>query len=106
MFARRGLYQVTVREILAAAGQRNVSALTYHFGSRAGAPIEWRDGVLDAVLERHGAPTDDARGRLYRAVGPNGSTHDLVAALVVPYREEQPPGTGSLHGPRRGENEE
>lgn len=85
LFARRGLYQVTVREILAAAGQRNVSALTYHFGSRGGVPIEWRDGVLDAVLERHGAPTDDARGRMHRAIGPNGSTHDLVAALVVPY---------------------
>ena len=36
LFARRGLYQVTVREITEAAGQRNVSALNYHFGSREG----------------------------------------------------------------------
>ena len=36
LFARRGLYQVKVREIIEAAGQRNVSALNYHFGSREG----------------------------------------------------------------------
>ncbi|CAB4836789.1 MAG: TetR family transcriptional regulator [Actinobacteria bacterium] len=77
LFARRGLYQVTVREILEAAGQRNVSALTYHFGSR--------EGVLDAILERHNASTDAARGRLYAGMRPTASTRDLVAALVVPY---------------------
>ncbi len=33
LFARRRLYQVKVREIVEAAGQRNVSALNYHFGS-------------------------------------------------------------------------
>ncbi len=42
LFARRGLYQVTVREITEAAEQRNVSALSYHFGSR--------EGLLDAIL--------------------------------------------------------
>ena len=61
LFARRGLYQVTVREIIEAAGQRNVSALNYHFGSR--------EGVLDAILDRHGEPTDVARGELLDAVG-------------------------------------
>jgi AcrR family transcriptional regulator len=77
LFARRGLYQVTVREITAAAGQRNVSALNYHFGSR--------EGVLDAILVRHGDPTDAARGRLLDAVGRQASSRDLMAALVVPY---------------------
>ena len=77
LFARRGLYQVTVREILEAAGQRNVSALTYHFGSR--------EGVLDAILERHNESTDAGRGRLYARMGDTPSTRDLVAALVVPY---------------------
>ena len=77
LFARRGLYQVTVREILEAAGQRNVSALTYHFGSR--------EGVLDSILEQHGRPTDVARGVLCANVGQDGTTRDLVAALVVPY---------------------
>ena len=77
LFARRGLYQVQVREIVEAAGQRNVSALNYHFGSR--------EGVLDAILSRHGDPTDVARGELLAVVGRDASSRDLVAALVVPY---------------------
>ena len=77
LFARRGLYQVQVREIVEAAGQRNVSALNYHFGSR--------EGVLDAILSRHGDPTDLARGELLATVGRDASSRDLVAALVVPY---------------------
>jgi AcrR family transcriptional regulator len=77
LFARHGVYQVTVREILEAAGQRNVSAINYHFGSR--------EGVLDALLDRHGDPTDIARGELLATVGPDAATRDLVEALVVPY---------------------
>ena len=77
LFARRGLYQVTVREITEAAEQRNVSALNYHFGSH--------DGLLDAILTRHGDPTDVARGVMLAAVGHDASSRELVAALVVPY---------------------
>ena len=77
LFARRGLYQVTVREIAEAAGQRNVSALNYHFGSR--------EGLLDAILVRHGDPTDVARGEL---LGRGRARRDVARpgrALVVPY---------------------
>ena len=77
LFARHGLYQVTVREITEAAGQRNVSALNYHFGSR--------EDVLDAILTKHGDPTDIARGAHLAAVGPDADTRDLMAALVLPY---------------------
>jgi AcrR family transcriptional regulator len=77
LFARQGLHQVPTREIVQAAGQRNSSALNYHFGSRS--------GVLDAILARHGDPTDIKRGELLALVGADGSTRDLVAALVVPY---------------------
>jgi len=77
LFARRGLYQVQVREIVEAAGQRNVSALNYHFGSR--------EGVIEAILTRYGEPTDVARGELLALVGRDAPTRDLVAALVVPY---------------------
>ncbi len=77
LFARRGLYQVTVREITEAAEQRNVSALNYHFGSR--------EGLLDAILSRHGDPLDIARGELLGRVGREASTRELVEALVVPY---------------------
>lgn len=77
LFARRGVWQVTVREITQAAGQRNVSALNYHFGSR--------EGILDAILVRHGDPTDEARGEHLLAVGRDAGSRDLMAALVVPY---------------------
>lgn len=77
LFARHGLYQTTVREITQAAGQRNVSALNYHFGSR--------EGVLDAILERHGDATDDARRVELASLGDEPSIRDLVGALVVPY---------------------
>ena len=40
-------------EITEAAGQRNVSALSYHFGSR--------EGVLRAILARHSPALDDLR---------------------------------------------
>jgi len=77
LFARRGLYQVTVREITEAAQQRNVSALNYHFGSR--------EGLLDAILTRHGDPTDVARGEMLARLGRDAPSRDLIAALVVPY---------------------
>lgn len=77
LFARRGLYRVTLREITDAAGQRNVSAINYHFGSR--------EGLLQAILVAHGDPTDAARGVLRERVGTEATTRDLVGALVVPY---------------------
>ena len=77
LFATRGVYQVTVREIVNAAGQRNVSALTYHFGSR--------EGLLEAILIQHGDPTDIARGEHLARIGRDAPTRELVDALVVPY---------------------
>jgi AcrR family transcriptional regulator len=77
LFARHGLHQVTVQEITQAAGQRNVSALSYHFGSR--------EGVVEAILDRYAAPTDAARGARLELAGPDAATADLAAALVLPY---------------------
>jgi AcrR family transcriptional regulator len=76
LFATRGIYRTTTREILDAAGQRNVSALSYHFGSRS--------GVLREILLRHGDLLDEERGRLLAHAGESASTRELVAALVVP----------------------
>ena len=77
LFARRGVYQVTIREIVQAAGQRNVSALSYHFGSR--------EGILHEILLRHGGPIDDARGEVLATLADAPSTRDLVTALLLPY---------------------
>ena len=50
LFARRGL-DVPIREIHAFAGQRNASAIQYHFGGK--------QELLDALVERH-APSPEA----------------------------------------------
>jgi TetR/AcrR family transcriptional regulator, regulator of cefoperazone and chloramphenicol sensitivity len=77
LFARKGVHQATTREVLALAGQRNVSALTYHFGTR--------EQLLWAILERHNVGLEEGRQAwLSEAVG-DTPTHDLVSALVVPY---------------------
>ena len=53
-FAEQGIWRVRVQDIVAAANQRNSSALSYHFGSRF--------GVLEAILQEHGEPIDRKRG--------------------------------------------
>ena len=77
LFATQGVFQTTSREIVEAAGQRNVSALTYHFGSR--------EGVLRAILLGFDEVLDAERGQLLARIGEDASTRDLVAALLVPY---------------------
>ena len=76
LFATRGVYRATVREIVEAAGQRNVSALSYHFGAR--------EDVLQAILARHGEPLDEQRGELLTDPIADMATRDLVAALLIP----------------------
>jgi len=76
LFAEVGIWQAATAEIVAAAGQRNSSALTYHFGSR--------QGVLDALLASHGNPIDAHRGKLLAGLGEDPDMRSLVDALVRP----------------------
>ena len=78
-FARDGVFNASLIDITRQAGQRNRTALSYHFGSR--------DGILCAVIDRHalflarreGELLDDAR----RATG----LEPVVEALVRPAAE-------------------
>ncbi|GAA3241646.1 helix-turn-helix domain-containing protein [Actinocorallia longicatena] len=82
LFAERGLEAVSLREINAAAGTRNASALQYHFGDRA--------GLVRAVLARHDTEVEARRHALldqYEADG-RPDLHTLVAALVRPLAAE------------------
>jgi AcrR family transcriptional regulator len=81
LFATRGL-KVPNREIVAAAGQHNRSAITYHFGSRA--------GLIAAVCERHETPVAQHRLHLIaRLPGPGErTTRQLVEAHVQPVAAE------------------
>ena len=75
LFADQGIWRVRVQDIVAAAGQRNSSALTYHFGSR--------QGVLDAILRDHGEPIDQERGEVWTELDDDG-TSALIEALIQP----------------------
>jgi len=76
LFAEVGIWQATTGDVVRAAGQRNASALTYHFGSR--------QGVLDAVLAEHGNPIDAHRGDLLAELGADADVRAVVSALVRP----------------------
>jgi AcrR family transcriptional regulator len=80
MFARDGIHQVPLKRIVETAGQRNASALHYHFGGR--------DGLLVAITERHDGAIEDERAELLSELARTGKLDDLrslVEALVVPF---------------------
>jgi AcrR family transcriptional regulator len=81
LFATRGL-GVPNREIVAAAGQHNRSAITYHFASRA--------GLIDAVRERHETPVAQHRQHLIARLPEPGqrTTRQLVEAYIQPVTAE------------------
>ena len=56
--AEHGLENVTVKAILKESGQKNVSALQYHFGSR--------QGLIEAVFEERTNEVRTRRGELFR----------------------------------------
>jgi len=77
LFARSSVAGVTTREITEAAGQKNTSAVSYHFGSR--------DGLLLEILSRRGAPVDAERGLQRSELDTAPTITELVGCLVRPY---------------------
>ncbi|MBS0409329.1 MAG: TetR family transcriptional regulator [Proteobacteria bacterium] len=75
LFAERGVENVALTAIVAEAGQKNRSALHYHFGSRA--------GVLGAVMERRLAVINARRHALLEALGPGADPAEIVRADVA-----------------------
>jgi AcrR family transcriptional regulator len=63
-------------DIIAAAGQRNASAIQYHFGSR--------DGLLEAVLQPFTARVRATRHELIQAAQREPSPHAAARAFVEP----------------------
>ncbi len=78
LFASRGIDGVSLREITRAAGQRNTSALQYHFGDRP--------SLLQAVIDKHRADTEPRRHALLDQceAESGGDLRALAAALVLP----------------------
>lgn len=77
--ARRGLAALTVRAVQEAAGQRNKSAVQYHFGGR--------QGLVEALLAARMASASARRTSMLLALGSAPGTRELVEVLVVPLIE-------------------
>jgi AcrR family transcriptional regulator len=76
LFAERGMYAVSNRQISEAAGQGNNAAACYHFGSRT--------DLLRAIESKHRAPIEDLRADTLTAIGESSELRDWVGALVRP----------------------
>jgi AcrR family transcriptional regulator len=82
LFGERGLQTVSLREIRIAAGARNTAAMQFYFGDR--------DGLIDALMERHMPRIAARQQRLYDRMVTDGredDTRSLVEVLVRPGAE-------------------
>lgn len=79
LVAEGGLAALTVQAVQQAAGQRNKSAVRYHFGSR--------QGLLEALVAARTAPANERRTAMLLALDGDPSTRELVEVLIVPLAE-------------------
>jgi len=82
LFAAHGVDGVSVRQITREAGQRNSTAVAYHFGSRDGLLRAVLEHHLDQVMLRHQALLE--RYRDSPPAGGQAGLLDLADALVMP----------------------
>src|SRR5438093_7969764 len=88
LLAERGIDNVSLREIMRAAGARNTVALQHHFGDR--------DGLLQAIVDKHRPALERRRHEMLDACAARrASIRPLASALVLPLAE-------CLHDPDGG----
>jgi AcrR family transcriptional regulator len=80
-FASDGVFNASLIDITRQAGQRNRTALSYHFGSR--------DGILCAVIDRHAAFLARREGELLDVATrtPADELEPVLEAIVRPAAE-------------------
>ncbi|WAP59796.1 TetR/AcrR family transcriptional regulator [Streptomyces sp. S465] len=76
LFAERGVYAVSNRQVSGAAGQGNNAAVGYHFGTKA--------DLVRAIARRHAQQVERVRERLLDEIGDSTDVRDWVACLVRP----------------------
>ncbi len=79
LVAEKGLAALTVQAVQDAAGQRNKSAVQYHFGGR--------DGLVRALLAARMDEPNQERTAMLLDLGSEPTTRDLVEVIVVPLAE-------------------
>jgi len=102
LFAEHGIGAVSLRRINQAAGQKNASALHYHFGSR--------EALIDAIFAYRMTGVNRRRLALLDAIAPQGAANapaggaardarlrPVVESIVLPLAEQIDDGTGGSH---------
>ncbi len=82
LFATEGVYSVALSRVVSHAGQKNESALHYHFGGR--------QGLLNAIIEAHNEAIESRRRDMLDQLEENSSSpglDDLVNAYLSPQAE-------------------
>lgn len=79
LYAANGIDRVSINAIVREAGQRNASAVHYHFGNR--------DGVLLALVERHAPQIAERRRQLLEVALSTRGTRSAAEAIVRPVTE-------------------
>lgn len=82
LFAERGIDAVSLNEVQRAAGQKNKSALQYHFGTK--------ERLLEAIIDKHVPGIALRRHAWLDDIEASGrcEVRDLMKALVVPVFEK------------------
>ncbi|NUO96486.1 MAG: TetR/AcrR family transcriptional regulator [Nonomuraea sp.] len=93
LYAEHGFANVSIRMIREAAGQRNKSAVQYHFSTR--------DELIQAILSRHAAAVDVHRLPMVAALEGREevTSHDWITCAIAPSVEHHIElGTPSWYG--------
>ena len=75
LFAERGIDSVSIREIVRASGQSNLSAAHYHFGSR--------EALVAALIERRMRVINDLRNHRLDDLAEAGLDRDVASIIRV-----------------------
>ena len=82
LIAAKGIENVTIRQIVGAAGQKNESALQYHFKNR--------EGLINALRKERTAELRDRRAAMLKALlheNPEPSLRQVAGVMVRPVLE-------------------
>lgn len=87
LFASKGIDGVTMAEVNRASGQKNSSAAAYHFGTK--------EGLLDAILDRHSTRMEQRR-QVLLANTDDTDLDQVIDVLVRPLVEKLDDRDGGL----------
>lgn len=96
LFAEQGVYTTPLSRIVGAAGQRNTSALHYHFAVNG---LDARHGLLFAIIDAQNEAIEAERRGMLDDVEAAAATTDL-RRLVWAYVQPQANRLGSIEGRR------